>query len=446
MSTGRDSLLFSPSVEEEKGAGEEGDNLQEGRQDRLTGMSQAARAVMGLDKYDEIHGRAEVDFELKVASSSASETAAQGEESQALRAKPRAPKRKVRPRELQDIPDAPLELTAKEIKASLADTSSILRRNPSDQLPILRRPRPAHGRGVTSRICGDFIGADADTERPDEVVCIGGRHEAFFASRFGSTAVPTITQLGLPSVRGLCPELQEVFRMTMSTDDGVLSFPPSKKRREEMMSLSATEKGAPAAVGVVPEVEEEEVELARDRASMSSLSVTGRPSILGEQGRKEVEEEKFEHGVEIGGAGMGIEGFSMDESIELPGKTSFGGARMSDISFSSGVLGGFEEALLHEEEVGKSRIEEEAENAEEEVGEKEKEEGRARRFQPVGAKGRGELSPAAAKDNREGHWNNRTSTVYKALNKRLENKVCIFATIINAQCTISFALPSNTVP
>ena len=434
VSTGRDSLLFSPPEEER---GEEEQQLgqldlqveQETSETRLSGMSQAARAVMGLEEegaylHDEDRGRPE-HYEPEELVAAASDTAL----AQA-RAKPRAPKRKSRPRELQEIPDAPLELTAKEIKASLADTSNILRRNPSDPLPILRRPRPAHGRGVTSRMNSDFIGADTDTERPDEVVCIGGRHDAFFSSRFGRAAVPTVTQLGLPSVRGLCPELQEVFHMTLSSEK-FLPFPPSKKRREEMKSApERREKVSGAAAEAIPEVEEEkeeekeeeEVELARDRTSTSALSTTGRPSLIGEgQQRVGEEGEKFDHG-EVSGMSTEMEGFAMEESMELPsGKSSFAGHRMSEMSFSSGgVLGGFEEDLLPEQEGeedlgrrGKTRAAEEEE-------EEEEEEGRGSRFQPVGVEGRGELSAAAAK---EGRWNSRTSTVYKALNKRLEDKV-----------------------
>lgn len=421
VSTGRDSMLFSPPEEKEQEdeqlVREEVDKLViEGEGGRLSGMSQAARAVMGLDDYD---NQPAIDFEDQ------QEVNGTVAATQKAKAKPRAPKRKARPRELQDIPDAPLELSTKDIKATLADTSNILRRKATDPLPLLRRVVTSRNQGFTSRAHCDVVGSDKESERPEEVVCIGARHEDFLMSRHGHAAVPTVTELGLPSVRGLCPELQEVFRMTMSN---VLPFPLSKRRRkEESERDSVPTAGKNSQKEDIPEVEDE-VELARDHGR-ASLTETGRPSILDESGqvkdRSVNDNEYYDQGGDVSGmSAMG--GFHVEEdNMGIDGgKQSFPGARMSDISFSSSVMGGFDDALqpddARESNVGgnSSRAHEDIER---DIEEEEDFGSSSAKFQPVGAKGRGEVIASVTRD--KDHWNSRTSTVYKALNKRLDNKV-----------------------
>ena len=420
--------MFSPPDEQK---GEEHDEKVRDNDDelalkenRLSGMSDVARAVMGLDDYDEDISRSDVDTEQVKGDKSK----AGADSSMKKDTKSRAPKRKARPRDLQDIPDAPLELTAREIKASLNDTSDILRRKTSDPLPILRRRRPTHGRGVSSHVYGDFIGIDDETVLPEEVVSIGGRHDSYFFSRHGSTAVPTVTQLGIPSARGLCPELQEVFQMTMRSDD--LPFPLSKKKKDELASSEHSHRKPSEPTSV-----EEEIEHARDQ-DRTSFSGAGRPSILEEVEMNESQkiDDIHDKGADMGGMNTGMEGFSLEDNLEFERKSSTG-ARISDISFTSGVMGGFEDALLPEEEDFArqkkndgvdSFVDRYDDRADEVEG----------KFLPVGAQGRGEV-PAAISKEKE-HWNARTSTVHKALNKRLEHKVANYYNSSNIVIHVHF--------
>lgn len=384
-SVGRESFLLASPVDEkeEERALEEEAMFPSGKEERSSGMSQAARAVMGLEEAPE-EG-------LQVSPEESKEAPIEKE-------KRKAPKRKTRPKELQEVPDAPLELSNRDIKAALADTSEILRRKATDALPILRRQHLQQGVSLSSsQFGGGLVVSDEEVDTSDEVVCVGGRHETFLYSRNGDVAAPSIHQLGIPSARGLCPELQEVFKLTMSTD--TLPFPPSKRRKEMLESL---EKEKPQREDV------EEVELAREHDRMS-LSVTGRPSILSE-------EEQMQH---ESGAGMGMEGFEIEEDMGSR-KSSFTApvARFSDITLGSGgMLGELEDELMSQ-----SRIDEEKSDKEapEELEEKE---GLEKRFQPVGATGRGELPRSVSKE--QGYWNARTSTVHKALSKRLEQKESI---------------------
>ena len=81
----------------------------------------------------------------------------------------------------------------------LTNTAPILRRRPGDPL------RPLSG------AAGGF-GGSVDT--PDD-----------------RDSLPVDMLLGLPGTRGLCPELREVFSMTMTTGD--LPFPSSKRGRRQ---------------------------------------------------------------------------------------------------------------------------------------------------------------------------------------------------------------------
>eukprot|EP00602_Paraphysomonas_sp_CaronLab_P009434 CAMPEP_0185029574 /NCGR_PEP_ID=MMETSP1103-20130426/15957_1 /TAXON_ID=36769 /ORGANISM="Paraphysomonas bandaiensis, Strain Caron Lab Isolate" /LENGTH=554 /DNA_ID=CAMNT_0027564375 /DNA_START=531 /DNA_END=2195 /DNA_ORIENTATION=- len=298
----------------------------------------------GEDEMALIRARAGEEFRLSLATE---EAPAVEEEPAAVK---RSTARRKRRREDEDV-----ELSSRAMKEYLNNTAPTLRRRVGDPLPSL-----LEGRAPMVEVPG-VSEWDRDL------------HREILSSE---------ELLSMPNARGLCPELREVFSMTMTL--GTLPFPLSKKSRSEKSQD-------------VESVDDVEVARERDESRRRSSLLEDVEDEIGRytyddaskelQGQIEKEVREEEETVDF--TERMDESYIQQEGV-FPQELS--------VSFPS-----LEEALLPPDGGGEPEVEGVREVSGVSVG----------RFKPAG-----ESQAPVNKKN----WSSRTATVYKALERKLESQ------------------------